>query len=239
MSNECYRPDSDIGRIVCTVYDFLENGKDDKSYLVDSPLAIWSDPMYASEFFYQTRNNNYVVKPDHLPLDPNIRSVLTLGDNVLIEFGRVDFGRLSEALDSYESPSIVRGASVFYEGEKILNSRTQNANPKGGLNEIDMRTLVSILPTYQTHEWGEAMRVIDNLYNQNCFKQSGDFGVFTRQELRQEMTQKMIRDLRQQQKPVLGLRPVTKWTIAKRIHYAKILEMNNRQLGDFARRLIQ
>ena len=122
------RTESTLGKLVRELYRFAHEGKYDPAHMITSPVQA-DEGIRAKDFLLRYGHNRFIVRQDNLPYDPNIRAILLSGTQVLLETSRTDFQRLEEALNEYRVSANITGACVYSNGEKIIQTRTQNATP--------------------------------------------------------------------------------------------------------------
>ncbi|MBU2458770.1 MAG: hypothetical protein KKB29_00175, partial [Nanoarchaeota archaeon] len=180
------------------------------------------------------------------PSSPEIRAIASYGKRVIIETTRVDFDGWRQELSLSQVGAYIpeNQKTVKIEGgvSPIIKTRTQNA--ARGIEQKDVRTLLTILTPYGSEELGIAEDALNVLYNQSCFfpltetyhsgnseldslvgedSDSGGRGIGTRQEMRQGME----RVLTELQRPALLLKMrVT----SKKIIRAQVFRMTAEEL---------
>lgn len=254
LRQESPRADSCLGHIVKEFYVFLNEGACNPRHQVYLNRESYKSTD-ASQFFYQIRRggrdaNDFLVRQERLPLDPNIRSIASKHGRVLIETSKIDFSKL-ESIVKEEGIKTeiaeVKGRTIWYGGEKIIETRTQNAYPKKAPGEKDMRTLITMLPGYQEKGWDKAMKVVDLIDNRSCFiepdettfygKSIGELKLLQQQVLTQEQRMQMLQALQQIQVPILALQMrLSPYLIARMSYLQRILKMNTAEVEDYVKK---
>jgi hypothetical protein len=225
---------SALGNIVREIYYFAYEGNYNLDHQVSS--LVEGENIKAREYFqfWGKDGKNFIVKPDHIPYDPNIRAILFKGGKALIETTRVDFKDLSDRLSEIRSDAEVRGASIYSGEQKLIKTRTQNV---GSFENQDRRTLLTIVIPYGEAEFDTALEVVDCLDNQSCYNLDyahqlvQDFASSGGgQEQRQVQNMRLEQEISQLQVPKLALEVEMGLQVTYRTKHAQMLRMSSKEL---------
>lgn len=215
-----------VGDIVRETYRWIVEGGGSPDHEVYNPVNFYNI-IPAKRFFMRLNNpRDFTVNPEHLPLNVDVRAISYFNRQVLTETTKIDWNALPREFEERKLPSEVHAKSIFYNGEKIIHTRTQNV----GRGRPDIRTVLNILPEYKTQPWEIAIDSLDAIWNGDSFSGEGaeDLGVPVTQELRQLqiMSQEQQQQIRMLQRPELMFKMGTAYIVARRAHHAGVLKMN-------------